>query len=78
MKCAMRGRRNPISSAGSSVVPGAGATTAMTSSSPSSVGTADRRRLAHAGCAQDLDLDLDEEMFSPRRRIASFSRSTKK
>src|SRR6185503_9546438 len=55
-----------------------GTTTSMTSSSPSSLGTGIAAHSRTSGCALASDSTSNDEMFSPRRRIASFMRSTKK
>jgi hypothetical protein len=77
MNAGMIGRRNPVSSAGSSGWPPAVSMTAYTSSSPSSDGTPMTATSLTAGCRRMNDSTSKEEMFSPRRRSASLTRSTK-
>ncbi len=52
-------------------------TTAITSSSPNSVRTPTAAHSRTRGCCATAASTSNEEMFSPRRRIASFIRSTK-
>src|SRR5262249_52994815 len=71
MKCAMRGIRNSISALGSMHWPSTGATATSTSSSANSLGTATAAASRTDGKAATSVSTSKEEMFSPRRRIAS-------
>ena len=60
------------------MAPSTSETAASTSSSANSLGTATAAASLIAGWAQSSVSTSKDEMFSPRRRIASFMRSTKK
>ena len=66
-----------MSATGSSTAPGRGTTTAMTSCSVCSEATGITAHSTTSGCATISCSTSIEETFSPRRRIASFVRSTK-
>ncbi len=77
MKYGIFSIRKVASAVQSIVRPGTGATTTITSSSEYSLGTAIAATSRTSGCAQTSSSTSNDEMFSPRRRIASFTRSTK-
>ncbi len=73
----MRGSRKAISASGATRRPGFGTTTAITSCSVSAEATGITAHSSTSGCALISCSTSIEEMFSPRRRIASLVRSTK-
>ncbi len=69
--------QNAASSGSLSSAPEARTTASFTSSSPSSEGTPNAAHSSTAGCRLTSHSMSKEEMFSPRRRIASAIRSRK-
>ncbi len=77
MNRGIRGTSHSISSASVSAEPSVRTTNDITSSSVCSDGTATAADSMTSGCWLTMPSTSNDEMFSPRRRMASFMRSQK-